>query len=270
LSRARDPRYFQVAFLSSLLAAGLLWRGLCSTPAQIALTFAAGLLTQAAFLRALGLKEVGVLSALITCLSVSLLLHSDTLWVQPLAASAALAGKFMLRARGKHLFNPANLGVVFGLLMTGHAWCSPAQWGHDVMLAAWIVLLGATVVWRSERSDVSWSFLAFYLGLAFLRVAYLGQRPAVFWHQFENGSLLLFAFFMISDPKTIPDSRAGRVALAALAAVLAFGWQFVFYRQNGLFYALFLLTPLTALFDAWRPAPRHAWVRAELVPAATR
>jgi len=266
----RDPRVFQLLFLGSLLAAGLAWRGLCVTPAQIALTFAAALLTQALFLRALGLGDVGYQSALISALSVSLLLRSDTLWVHPLSAAVAMAGKFLLRARGKHLFNPANLGVVFGLLATGHAWCSPAQWGHDVMLAAWIVLLGATVVRRAERSDVSWAFLAFYAALAFLRVAYLGQRPAVFWHQFENGSLLLFSFFMISDPRTIPDSRAGRVALAALAALLAFGWQFAFYRQNGLFYALFLLTPLTALFDAWKPAPRHAWDRSAPLPAAAR
>jgi Na+-transporting NADH:ubiquinone oxidoreductase subunit NqrB len=195
----------------------------------------------------------------VTCLGLSLLVRSDTLWVHPLAAAVGLGGKFLLRARGKHLFNPANLGVVFVLLATGRAWISPAQWGHETMVAAWVLLFGGTVVWRARRSDVSVAFLGFFLGLCALRVFWLGQRWAVLGHRLDDGSLLIFTFFMISDPRTIPDSRRGRVALAGLVALSAFVWQFGLYRLNGLFYALFLLTPTTVLWDSLWPGDKYEW-----------
>jgi enediyne biosynthesis protein E5 len=255
-----DARHFQIAFLSSLLLLGLTRLDFQIVPAQIAVIFAAGLATQAFFLRRLKL-DAGYKSALVTCLGLSLLLRSDRLWVPAAVSAAAAASKFLLRANGKHLFNPANFGVVFGLLVTGHAWVSPAQWGHDAVLAAWFVMLGATVVFRANRSDVSWAFLACYLGLCLLRVLYLGQRTAVWEHQLENGSLLLFTFFMISDPKTIPDSRRGRFLLAFLVAAAAFVRQYGFYRINGLFYALFFITPTTALWDRlWSQGGRYEWL----------
>ena len=158
-----------------------------------------------------------------------------------------------------YLLHPAVVHFPIALLVTGRGWGSPAQWGHEVLWAAWFVLLGAAVVWRAARSDVSWAFLAFYLGLVLLRVSWLGQRTAVFWHAMENGSLLLFAFFMISDPKTLPDSRSGRIALAASTALLAFTWQYGLFRTNGLFYALFALTPTAPLWDRLWPRAAYDW-----------
>lgn len=253
-----DPRHFQIAFLVSFLALGMLRLEFRLEAAQAVLTFAAGLGVQAFFLRRLKLRD-GYLSALVTCLGLCLLLRSDTLWAHPLAAAAGIGGKFLLRARGKHLFNPANLGVVCALA-TGYAYVSPAQWGHEAIVAAWVLLLGATVVLRARSSDVSLAFLGSFLGLCALRIVWLGQRWAVLGHRLDDGSLLLFTFFMISDPKTIPDTRRGRVALAFLVALFAFVWQFGLYRYNGLFYALFLLTPTTAFWDRLWPGEKYEWM----------
>ena len=253
----KDPRPFQIIFLSSLLLLGLFRLEFRLELAQVVLTFAAGLCAQGYFLNRFRLKD-GYLSALVTCLGICLLVRSDVIWVHPLAAAVGVGGKFLLRARGKHLFNPANLGVVF-VLLAGRAWVSPAQWGHEAMIAAWVLLIGATVVWRARRSDVSVAFLGFFLALCALRVFWLGQRWAVLEHRLDDGSLLIFTFFMISDPRTIPDSRRGRVALAGLVALFSFVWQFGFYRLNGLFYALFLLTPTTVLWDLLWPGDKYEW-----------
>ncbi|MBI3289410.1 MAG: hypothetical protein HYZ74_07830 [Elusimicrobia bacterium] len=275
----RDPRYFQIAFLATFLLLGLFRLEFRLEPAQILLTFLAGLSTQSFFLRRLRLAEAGYLSAVVTCLGLSLLVRSDAYWVHPASAVVGIGGKFLLRARGKHLFNPANLGVVFALLATGRAWVSPGQWGHETLVAAWVIMFGATVVWRARRSDVSVAFLVFFLGLCAARVLWLGQRWAVLGHRLDDGSLLLFTFFMISDPRTIADSRRGRLAMAALVAAAAFFWQFGLYRLNGLFYALFLITPTTTLWDRWWPDGAYEWTgkdkhenqlvsgRASLLPA---
>src|SRR5438105_1127147 len=85
-----------------------------------------------------------------------------------------------------------------------------------------ILALGGLVGHRARRADVTGAFLGFYLGAIAARVLWLGQRAAVFFHHLENGALLLFAFFMISDPMTIPNHARGRVAHAALVAAIAY------------------------------------------------
>jgi Na+-transporting NADH:ubiquinone oxidoreductase subunit NqrB len=124
-----DARLYQIAFQAVLLTVGVLVRDFALDPRQMLLTFAAGLVTQWLWLKALDLEHKGALSALITCFGLSLLLRSDTLWVHPLAAVIAISAKFLLRVNGKHVFNPANLGVIVALVLLPGAWVSPGQWG---------------------------------------------------------------------------------------------------------------------------------------------
>ncbi len=257
----RDARFFQIAFLAILLTTGVLLRDFSIAPAQVALTFAAGLATQAFWLKRLGLQQRGALSAIVTCCGLSLLLRSDTLWVHPLIAALAMSSKFLIRIRGKHLYNPANFGVIVAITLLPGAWVSPGQWGNDLALAVWFLMLGTLVAQRARRLDISWIFLGAFLGLVALRVALLGQSWAIWWHQLGNGALLLFAFFMISDPMTIPNRREARIAYAVIVAVGAVFWQYVLFRPNALIWSLFLLTPLVPLLDRWLPAAGFEWKR---------
>lgn len=254
-----DPRLYQIAFQAVLLSFGVLARDFTLRWEQMALAFAAGLATQILWTRRLGLPHVGVLSALITCFGLSLLLRADSLWVHPLAACLALSAKFVVRINGKHLFNPANLGVIIGIGLLPGAWVSPGQWGNDLAYAVWFVALGAIVTQRARRWDISWTFLACWLGLVALRVAWLGQSWNIWLHQLGSGALLLFAFFMISDPMTIPNRNTGRAIYALVVALVAFFWQFVLFKPNALMWALFVATPLVPLLDRWLPANRFVW-----------
>ncbi|MFO1322852.1 MAG: RnfABCDGE type electron transport complex subunit D [Burkholderiales bacterium] len=262
----RDARLFQIAFLATLLSVGVLIRDFALLPQQMALAFAAGIATQLAWIHALDIRHRGILSAVITCFGLSILLRADSLWVHPLAAALAISAKFVVRIHGKHLYNPANLGVILAITLLPGAWISPGQWGQAVALAAWFVVLGGVVVNRAQRSDVAWVFLGAYLGLVALRVVALGQPWTIFLHQFTNGGLLLFAFFMISDPMTIPNRRSARVAYAIVVALAAFLWHFALFRPNGLVWALFFCTPLVPLIDRLWPAEKFEWRRATPPP----
>ena len=90
----------------------------------------------------------------------------------------------------------------------------------------------------AARADVTLAFLAFYLALVFGRSLWLGEPMAIPLHRLQNGALLLFAFFMISDPKTTPDSRAGRIVFALLVALGAGFVHFKLFRNNGLLWSL--------------------------------
>jgi Na+-transporting NADH:ubiquinone oxidoreductase subunit NqrB len=261
-----DARIFQILFLALLLTTGVLLRDFSLHPLQMALAFAAGLATQALWLKRLGLEQRGFLSAIVTCCGLALLLRSDTLWAHPLAATLAMSSKFVLRIHGKHLYNPANLGVIAAITLIPGTWVSPGQWGNDLALAVWLLMLGTIVTTRARRLDISWVFLGAFLGLVALRIMLLGQSWAIWWHQLGNGALLLFTFFMISDPMTIPNRRGPRITYALIVAAAAIGWQYLLFRPNALIWALFLATPLVPLLDrlfpargfSWRPTPLRA------------
>jgi Na+-transporting NADH:ubiquinone oxidoreductase subunit NqrB len=255
----RDARIYQIVFLALLLTFGVLARDFTLRPVQMLLAFAAGLATQAAWLRARGLQHKGYLSALVTCFGLAILLRADSVWVHPLAACLAISAKFLLRIGGRHLYNPANLGVVAATTLLPGAWVSPGQWGNALAAAVWFVTLGTVVTDRARRGDIAWAFLAAWLGAVALRVAWLGPSWAVWLHQLGNGALLLFAFFMISDPMTTPVDRRARVAYAVGVALLAYAWQYVLFRPNALIWALFLATPAVPLINRLRGGSEFAW-----------
>jgi Na+-transporting NADH:ubiquinone oxidoreductase subunit NqrB len=245
----RDPRILQIAFLSAFLATGVAWLGFELPLWQPPLIIATALGTQWALTHLTGAPPSGYRSPLISSLGLSLLLRTDVPWIPVLAAFAAIASKFIIRFRGKHIFNPTNFGLAVAMLSTPRAWCSPSQWGDNAALIAWLAILGLAVAHRAFRSDISLAFLGSWLLLKASRVIYLGQKLPVLVHQLSAGSLILFAFFMISDPKTTPDSRLGRVLYATIVASFAFYWQHGLWKQNALIWSLFLLSPLVLLID---------------------
>ena len=255
-----DIRLWQLIIMASLLLSGVWLRDFSLLPIQIVLTFVAGLSTQFLFLRYFNLQQRGFLSATITCFGLCLLLRSSTLWVHPVIACLAMASKFLIRPQGGHLFNPANLGVVLGLSFFPQTWVTSGQWGQDLSTALWLIAAGFFVANNARRLDISGYFLLFYASLfLIIRVAWYGYSFAAFLHQFQNGALLLFAFFMISDPMTIPNHRTARLIHAAVVAVLAYIWQYQLYWNQGIIWALFWATFLVPFWNQLFPAPRYQW-----------
>jgi Na+-transporting NADH:ubiquinone oxidoreductase subunit NqrB len=271
----RDPRLFQIATLSALLAWGLLALDLEVRAPVAAAVFAAALGTQYAATRLLGLPRFDPKSALISALSLTLLLRTASPALAAAAAVLAIGSKFVLRlpaAAGgspKHIYNPTNFGLAALLLATDRAWVSPGQWGAAALAAFAVACAGILVVRRAERSDVTWAFLAAYGAVVFGRALWLGDPLAIPLHQVSNGAFLIFAFFMISDPKTTPDSRAGRILFAVLVAAGAGCVHFVLFRPNGLIWSLAALAPLVPVLDRVLPGRRYRWPGGEAAPAAT-
>jgi Na+-transporting NADH:ubiquinone oxidoreductase subunit NqrB len=119
-----------------------------------------------------------------------------------LCAVITIGSKFILRRNGKHIFNPTNIGIVILLLLSDHVWVSPGQWGNAAFMGFLIACIGGLVVNRASRSDVTYAFMFFYTALIFGRAIWLGDSLLIPFHQIQNGALLIFTFFMISDPKT--------------------------------------------------------------------
>jgi len=120
------------------------------------------------------------------------------------------------------------------------------------------------LVYRAARSDVTYAFLAFYMLILFGRAIWLGNPPSIPVHQLQNGAFLIFSFYMISDPKTTPNSRAGRVLFALLVAAGAGFVHFGLYRTNGLLWSLALFSLFVPLIDFLLPSNRYEWKKIDL------
>ena len=255
-----DARHYQIAALATLLTYNLGWLDFGARPLNSALAIGSALLTQALCTRALRLPQFEARSPLITGLSLSLLLRADDPGLHALAGAIAILSKFVLRIDGKHVFNPAGFAIVVLLATHAPVWISPGQWGASVWFAALTGFFAIPVLGAARRSDVAIFFLGSHAALLFARALWLGDPLAIPLHQLQSGSLLIFAFFMISDPRTAPDSRTGRFVFALAVAVCAHWLAFFMQMRPALYVALIALSPCILLIDRILPAERFRWI----------
>src|SRR5580698_692644 len=254
-----DARHFQIVALSSLLIINFVWIDFRAKPLYSALAISSALVTQIICSRLAGLPKIDLRSPLITGLSLSLLLRADEPWLPAIAGFIAIASKFALRIDGRHIFNPAGFAIVVLLLTSSGVWISPGQWGTSLWLATLLVFFAILVLQAAQRSDIALFFLCSHAALLFARAFWLGDPLTIPLHQLQSGSLLIFAFFMISDPRTAPDSRLGRLLFAVSVAALGHYLAFFMQMRPALYVALIALSPLTLLIDRIIPAKRFAW-----------
>ena len=253
-----DPRLYQIGALTLLFLYGVFFLQFDVTLLRAVLIVGTAIVTQKV---ASGLAGIAFdpKSAAISGLSLSLLLRSESLVLLLAAAVIAVGSKFVLRVRGKHVFNPTNFAIVALLVVTNRVWVSPGQWGSVAFFGFLIACIGGLVVNRAARSDVTFAFIAAWSALVIGRSLWLGEPLTIPFHRLENGALLLFTFFMISDPKTTPDSRAGRILFAFAVALGGWWINYRLFRTNGILWSLAACSVLVPVMDLVLRAQRYSW-----------
>lgn len=254
-----DPRWYQITVLSGLLIYGL---GFLDFPIRwyhILTIVLVAQLTQYCCTRVWKLPKFDPRSALISSLSLCLLLRTEVIALAALAAVITIASKFLIQIRYKHIFNPTNFSLTAMLLISDQVWVSSGQWGSTGLLAFFIACCGGLVLYRTTRSDITIAFIFAYAGILLGRAWWLGDPVTIPLHYLQSGAFMLFAFFMISDPKTIPDSRRGRILFACWVALLAAYIQFALYQPNALLWALVCSSPFVPVIDKLLGGERYRW-----------
>jgi Na+-transporting NADH:ubiquinone oxidoreductase subunit NqrB len=258
----RDARHYQIAFLSIFLAFGCIGLNWEISLARLLVTFGTCIGTQMVCTHFTTKDHSSVKSALISALSLCLMLKTNLLWVSAFAAFLSIGSKFLIRVKGKHVFNPTNFGIIVSLLVTGQAWISPGQWGSDAMLLFMVGILGLSVLIRVKRLDTAIAFLIGFCGLAFSRsVIYQGWELDHFFLTFSSGTLLLFTFFMITDPAATPSHKWARIIWAFAVGALAFYLQAFKWVNGAPLWALFFLSPLTIVLDRIFKGEKFSWIK---------
>lgn len=261
-----DARHLQILCLSCFLLYGVVRLEWETDIIRVCAVIFTALAVQVggAFLfqrnRSVSEKLYTMKSGLITALSLCILLKANSVPTLIVAAAVAIGGKFIFRIGKKHLFNPANLGIMAALLLMRDAWIAPAQWGNGEALTFFIGTAGLFVLARVSRIDVSLGFLAAYLLAEFSwNCGWLGWETDVVFHKLTSGSLLLYTFFMITDPMTTPNARIPRIIWAATAGIASCVLANIFYINAAPLWVLFFMTPLTPLVDKFFPAHKFQW-----------
>jgi enediyne biosynthesis protein E5 len=195
-------------------------------------------------------------SAYITGISVGILLRSPFLWPYILCSFISIASKYVLRFRGRHLWNPSNLGVSLVLFLAPETVSLlSVQWGNVVAPMVVIWILGSVIVWRVGRFYLSATYVASFLLFSFVRAAVTGIPWVAAVAPITGPMYQLFIFFMVTDPKvTVRPMWAQCLVVFIVAFVeLILRLNEVVYAP---FYALCFVGPSALLVEMWLDARR--------------
>jgi hypothetical protein len=283
----RDPRIHLSMVILTIHLLGQLWLGFQVSLAQIALT----LVTCAAIEIGWTYRRVGKVvwpaSALLTGTGISLVLRvigteNGDYWsfrgwyLYVGVAGFSLATKYLIRFRGTHVFNPSNVGLVVAFLLLGSSRVEPldywwAPWGW-AMLAAYAVI-GVGGLGISGRLGLIGMGVAFWATLAAGTAVLAAQGHCIttrwsftpvcgthfWWIIVTSPEVMVFLFFMITDPRTVPAGRVARVVFGVVVGlvctVLLAPWDTEFGAKVGLLAGLVVVCALRPLFDRYLPAP---------------
>jgi enediyne biosynthesis protein E5 len=264
----KDARYFQILFQSIFLSYGIFFLHWQNESWLYLTYFITSIITQFLCELAFGKNDnlfftsfkKGIPSVLISSFGLSLLLKTNFWWVAVFAAFISILSKYIIRINDKHIFNPSALGIVAAILLTGKAWVNPGQWGSGMVILFAVLCLGFIVVTKVQNLSASLSFLGVFAGLIFMRqIIYLGWPMDYFLQSISTGSLLLFSFFMITDPKTTPNHSIAKIIwCAAIAAVAFYLASFKFINAAPIFVLVFA-QPLVPLLDKIFKAKKFQW-----------
>ena len=251
-----DNRYIAPIFITCILVGGHLSFGMLESYQKTALAIVASIAADLVLGRVFSGKWPNVASAYITGISVGILVRSPAFWPYVLCSVISITSKYVLRVKGRHIWNPSNFGISAMLFLAPETVATLSiQWGNYLLPMMVIWALGSVIIWRLRRFHITGIYVVSFIAFAFLR-SYITGSP---W-QSEIAPLTgpmyqLFIFFMITDPRTTVRSKRGQCIVAFLVAFAEFLLRLhqVVYAP---FYALFLVGPAAMLVEMWLDSRR--------------
>ncbi len=248
----RPKGYFQYvppAFITLLLLIGQLSFQMLDNYIYIVISICTAILAEIILSKLLLGKMKSLASAYISGISVGILIRSTMMWPYIITALLSIMSKYVLRYKGRHLWNPSNFGISWMLFMAPLDVAGLSiQWGSNFVGLIVIWVLGLVIVYRAKRFHVTIAYVISFIALAYVRSLIVGDTFLAEVSPLTGPMYQLFIFFMITDPPTSVSTRKGRILVVVLVALV----EFVLRLNNFIyapFYALFLVGPLAKYFD---------------------
>jgi Na+-translocating ferredoxin:NAD+ oxidoreductase RnfD subunit len=254
-----ENRFVPPIFITLILIVGHFSFGMLESYQKTLLAIGVSILAELVLGRIFLGKWPHLASSYITGISVGILVRSPAFWPYALCSLISITSKYVLRFRGRHIWNPSNFGISVLLFLAADTVASLSiQWGNFLlpMMAIWA--LGATIIWRLRRFHITGTYVASFLIFAFIRSWMTGNPWQAEIAPITGPEYQLFIFFMITDPKTTVRGWKGQCIVAFSVALVE-----MILRLNQViyapFYALFMVGPAALLIDMWLQS-RHKGV----------
>src|ERR1700686_2736392 len=251
-----DNRYIAPIFITLILLVGHLSFGILESYHKTLLAIVASIGTELILSRLFFGKWPNIASAYITGISVGILLRSPAHWPYAVCSIVSIASKYVLRGKGRHIWNPSNFGISVMLFLAPETVASLSiQWGNYLLPMVVIWVLGSVIIYRLKRFHISGIYVASFLVFAFFRSWLTGSPWQSEIAPITGPMYQLFIFFMITDPKTTVRSKKWQcvvVFLVALVEMIMRMYQIVYAP----FYALFIVGPTAMLIEIWLDSRR--------------
>ena len=252
-----DNRYIAPAFITCILLVGHLSFGILESYPKTLLAIVASIALELALGRLFLHKWLNIASAYITGISVGILVRSPAYWPYVLCAAISITSKYVLRVKGRHIWNPSNFGISVMLFLAADTVASLSiQWGNYLLPMLVIWALGSIIIARLHRFHITGIYVASFLAFAFLRSWMTGSPWQSEVAPITGPMYQLFIFFMITDPKTTVRSKPGQCIVVFLVALVEMILRLrqVVYAP---FYALFIVGPAAMLVEIWLDSRRE-------------
>ena len=251
-------KYVPPAFLTLILLVGQLSYGILDSYWNVVVSVVTSLVAEVILARTVLKTRKNLASAYISGISVGILIRSNMVWPYAMCAAISILSKYVLRYKGRHLWNPSNFGVSWMLFMAPLSVAGLSiQWGNNLAANAVIWCLGLVIVNRAKRLHVSVTYVISFVILAWVRSLITHDTFLAELSPLTGPMYQLFIFFMVTEPATGVSTKKGRILVVIGVALVEF-----VLRLNGYiyapFYALFLVGPVCKFFDLKKNAPRIA------------
>jgi Na+-translocating ferredoxin:NAD+ oxidoreductase RnfD subunit len=246
-----ENRYLPPMLITCILLVGQVSFGLLESFSRTALAIAASIVTELVLSRLVTGKYANLASAYISGISVGILLRAPDYWPYVLCSAIAIASKYVIRWKGRHLWNPSNMAIVALLLLApDYVSTLSVQWGNTVwpMMVVWA--LGAFIVWRVKRLHITAVYVASFVVLSLARSAVTGHAFLAEVAPITGPMYQLFIFFMITDPKTTVHTRRGQCLVAFLIALVEMGLR-LDQNIHAPYYALAIVGTTANMVEIW-------------------
>jgi Na+-transporting NADH:ubiquinone oxidoreductase subunit NqrB len=256
-----ENRYLAPMFITCILIVAHLSFGILESYKKTGMAIAASLLTELVLGRIFTGKWPNLASAYITGISVGILVRSPAFWPYAVCAVVSIMSKYVLRIKGRHIWNPSNFGISVLLFLAPEVVASLSiQWGNYLLPMVVIWILGSVIIWRVRRFHITGTYVACFIVFAFLRSHITGSPWPSEIAPLTGPMYQLFIFFMITDPKTTVRSKFWQCVVVSLVALVEMILRLsqVVYAP---FYALFLVGPAALLIEMWFDSRRTVSAR---------
>jgi len=256
-----ENRYLPPFLITLILVAGQAKFGLLESFSRTALAIATSMMLDLVLARLLLRKWPHLASAYITGISVGILLRSPAFWPYALCSAIAITSKYVLRWRGRHLWNPSNFAISAMLfLIPEYVATLSIQWGNDVLPMVIVWILGALITWRVHRFHITITYVISFVVFSALLSVMVGDSFLAEVAPLTGPMYQLFIFFMITDPRTTVKSVRGQCLVAFLVALA----EMILRLADNIhapFYALSIVGPAAMAIEIWRNSRRQEAAR---------